>query len=146
MLNIHFGSCEGEIYNPPVYFKNQYEDEWITDELSKEMILDIDRSTVVGTHLIESPVFGPISPGELSGGVKTLMLLAFDTSGRIFNATACGNNCAKWILKIAENKDLTVTLHNIMDFGDGPFRIRVLNNDQIVTNALDYIRLAGRYV
>ena len=50
MLNIHFGSCEGEIYNPPVYFKNQYEDEWITDELSKEMILgkvwDIDGNFV----------------------------------------------------------------------------------------------------
>ncbi|WP_411338358.1 DUF4869 domain-containing protein [Ruminococcus gauvreauii] len=26
------------IYNPAVYFKNTYEDEWIMDELSKEMI------------------------------------------------------------------------------------------------------------
>jgi hypothetical protein len=69
------------------------------------MIKDVDKSEVVGPHLIQSPVLGPISPRELSGGVKTLLLLAFDNSGKIFNATACGDNCAKWILEIAQNKD-----------------------------------------
>ena len=58
-------------------------------------------------------MLGPISPRELSGGVKTLLLLAFDNSGKIFNATACGDNCAKWILEIAENKDLTISLHQV---------------------------------
>lgn len=41
------------------------------------MIRDIDKSDVIGVHLIESPVLGPISPKDLSGGVKTLMLMAF---------------------------------------------------------------------
>lgn len=146
MLNIYFGSCEGEIYNPPLYFKNQYEDEWITDELSKKMIKDIDKSQVIGPHLIDSPVLGAIPPETLSGGVKTLILMAFDDTGNIFNGTACGDNCAKWILKIAEQKDLTITLHNIMDFGNGPFQIKILNNDQIVSEPLEYVRLAGSYV
>jgi hypothetical protein len=37
------------------------------------MILDVDKSVVVSSHLIDSPVLGPISPKELSGGVKTLI-------------------------------------------------------------------------
>lgn len=49
--------------------------------------------------MIDSPVRGPISTKELSGGVKTLMLMAFDESGKVFNASACGDNCAKWILE-----------------------------------------------
>ena len=100
MLNIYLGKMDEAIYYPPTYFDNRYEDEWITEELSVEMIRDVDRSVVVSSHLIESPVLGPISVKELSGGVKTLMLMAFDDSGKIFNASACGDNCAKWILKI----------------------------------------------
>ena len=100
MLNIYLGKMDEAIYYPPTYFDNRYEDEWITEELSVEMIRDVDRSAVVSSDLIESPVLGPISVKELSGGVKTLMLMAFYDSGKIFKASACGDNCAKWILKI----------------------------------------------
>ena len=43
MLKVLFGNCEDAIYNTSVYFKNTYQDEWITDNLSVEMIKDIDR-------------------------------------------------------------------------------------------------------
>ena len=76
MLKIIFGEHEGVITNPAVYFKNTYEDEWITDELSRDMIRDIDKSTVISAHIIESPVLGGITPKDLSGGVKTLILIA----------------------------------------------------------------------
>ncbi len=66
MLSIYLGDMPDAIYPPPTYFDNQYEDEWITDKLSVEMIKDVDKSDVVGPHLIESPVLGPISPKELS--------------------------------------------------------------------------------
>ena len=139
MLHIYFGDVVGEVYNPSSYFINQYEDEWITDDLSKEMIRDVDRSDVVSARVIDSPVLGAITPRELSGGVKTLILMAFDESGRVFNGSACGDNCAKWILKIAETKELTIALHNIMDFGKGPFQIHVLNTDKVVTDGLSYV-------
>lgn len=56
------------------YFDNQYEDEWIIDKLSIEMIKDMDKVDVISTRLIDSPILGLISVKELSGGVKTLML------------------------------------------------------------------------
>lgn len=138
MLKIYFGEHEKEISNPPLYFKNRYEDEWITAKLSKKMILDIDKSVVVAPNLIQSPVLGPISPKDLSGGVKTLMLMAFCEDDVIFNATACGDNCAKWILEIAKKKDLTITLHHSMRFGHEPYEITILNNNTIVHNSSEW--------
>ena len=116
------------------------------EELSVEMIRDVDRSVVVSSHLIESPVLGPISVKELSGGVKTLMLMAFDNSGKVFNASACGDNCAKWILKISEQKDLTINLRHIMDFGNSDFQARILNTGEIVHNMSEFVDIAGEYV
>ena len=146
MLRIYLGKMEEAIYYPPVYFDNRYEDEWITEELSVEMIRNVDKSEGVGPHLIESPVLGPISVKEISGGVKTLILMAFDDSGNVFNASACGDNCAKWILNIGKEKDLTINLRHIMDFGDGEFEIQILNTGEIVHNMLEFIRIAGKYV
>ncbi len=146
MLSIIFGDADNTIYHPPTYFDNTYEDNWITAPLSVEMIKDVDKSEVVGPYLIQSPVLGPISTKELSGGVKTLILMAFDETGKVFNASACGNNCAKWILKIAESKDLTINLRHVMDFGDGGFKARILNNGIVVNSMKEYVEIAGEYV
>lgn len=146
MLSIYLGKMDKEIYYPPVYFDNTYEDEWITDELSREMIRDVDRSEVIGAHLIESPVLGPISPKELSGGVKTLILMALDDKEQIFNASACGDNCAKWILKISRMKNLTINLRHIMDFGEEPMEAKILNTGDMVHNMQEFIGIAGKFV
>lgn len=146
MLSVYLGKMEEAVYYPPVYFDNRYEDEWITDKQSVEIIQDVDKSDVVSAHLIESPVLGPISPRELSGGVKTILLMLFDETGRIFNASACGDNCAKWILKIAESKDLTINLRHIMEFGDDEFEMKILNTGEVVHNMLEFVNVAGLYV
>ena len=138
MLMIFFGNRENEVYNPPAYFLNQYEEAWITNDLSKEMILDVDRSTVLGSRIIDSPILGPITPRELSGGVKTLILMANDDTGRVFNASACGDNCAKWIQRIALTKDLTITLHHIMHF-EGDFEAEILNDQTKVRSVEEYV-------
>ena len=146
MLSIYLGEMENSIFHPPTYFDNVYEDEWITEPLSVEMIRDVDKSEVKEAHLIESPVLGPISPKELSGGVKTLILMAFDDNDRVFNASACGDNCAKWILSLSRQKDLTINLRNIMNFGSEPFEALILNTGKVVHNMLEFIKIAGMYV
>ena len=79
----------------------------------------MDNSIVLDSAVIDSPVMGKITPTALSGGVKTLILMKNERS-RIFNASPCGDNCAKWILKLAETDELTINLRHLMDFGDGP--------------------------
>ena len=145
MLNIYYGDMEGAIYNTAVYFKNTYEESWITHPLAKSMILDVDQSLVIDSGVIDSPVIGKIPPTSLSGGVKTLILI-YNEPEKIFNASTCGDNCAKWILKIAEELDITINLRHLMDFGSGEFQIRILNNNQIVHNMKELIPIAGKYV
>ena len=97
------------------------------------MIKDIDKSEVVGPRVIDSPYLGSMAVEKLSGGVKTLILMNNDNE-HIFNASACGDNCAKWILEIAKSKDLKIRLGYLMDFGDEPFEICVNNTGRIVHN------------
>jgi hypothetical protein len=145
MLNIYFGEMPEAIYDTSTYFKHVYRDEWITEPLSVEMIRDVDRSEVVSSNLIQSPVLGAISPVQLSGGVKTLILINKDDK-HVFNASKCGDNCAKWILKMGEKKKKVINLRHLMDFGDGEFKIMVLNRRKIVHNMRELVLLAGELV
>lgn len=145
MLSIYFGDMPEAIYNTSVYFQNQYADGWITSDLSKQMIQDVDHSKVVSAQLIESPVLGAIPPTQLSGGVKTLILMAYDKK-HIFNASTCGDNCAKWILAMGKDKKLVINLRHLMDFGKEPFKIKVLNTNRIVRNMSELVAEAGQFV
>ena len=145
MLRIIFGDADHAVYHPPTYFDNTYLDEWITDPRSIEMIKDIDQSDVISARAIDSPFLGSISVKELSGGVKTLLLMMFDQSGRIFNASACCDNCAKWINHIGQEKDLTINLHHIMDFSScEDFKAYIVNTDKEVDSYLEYLDEAMR--
>ena len=145
MLNIYYGRMPEAVFNTSVYFKNAYEDAWITDSLAREMILDVDKSVVLDSAVIDSPVMGKIAPTSLSGGVKTLILMKNERS-KIFNASTCGDNCAKWILKLAEMEDLTINLRHLMDFGKGTFDIRIMNTEQVVHSMKELVPIAGLYV
>ncbi|MBQ3920274.1 MAG: DUF4869 domain-containing protein [Oscillospiraceae bacterium] len=145
MLNVIFGDTPDVIYNTNVYFNNTYKDSWIVKPLSKEIIKAVDKSEVIDERTILSPVFGNMSPKKLSGGVKTLLLIAYDNS-KIFNASTCGDNCAQWLLRIAENKKVVVNLRHLMDFGKGDFKIRVLNTGRIVKNMGELVYEAGEFV
>ncbi len=145
MLSIYFGEMQDAIYNTNVYFNNTYKDSWITKPLSVEMIKAVDKSDVIDGQTILSPVFGNMSPKKLSGGVKTLMLIAYDKS-KIFNASTCGDNCAEWILKIAEKQKVVINLHHLMDFGKNDFKIKILNTGKTVRNMGELVQEAGRFV
>ena len=137
MLKIWYYGNIDYMKDAPSYFDNVYEDEWIEDTFVKEMIQDVDHCAVISSHIIDSPILGAITPRELSGGVKVLILMLKDDSF-VYNMSNCGDNCAKWILKIAEKKDLTVYLQHIMRF-DGEFKILIMNTGKIVCNPAEYV-------
>ena len=145
MLSVYYGDMPEAIYNPALFFKNSYSDDWITDELSKEMIRDVDKSEVIGPRIIDSPVLGGITPRELSGGVKTLICI-YKRPDRVFNASACGDNCAKWLLEIGERQDVTINLRHLMYFGENVFSVKVLNTDQTVHNMDELLPIAAMIV
>ena len=144
MLKIYFGDMPKAIYNTEVFFKNQYQDKWLLDPMTQDMIKSIDRSAVASGKAIDSPILGIIPPTSLSGGVKTLILIRHQPK-KVFNASTCGDNCALWLLKLAQDTDITVNLNHIMDFGK-EFEVYVINEKKTVNNMHDLITIAGKYV
>lgn len=146
MLSIIYGDMQNSIYNTNVYFKNTYEPEWFESDLAKKIVKDIDNSDVLSGECINSPVLGQIPPERLSGGVKTLLLM-LNEQDKIFNASTCGDNCAKWILEIGKQKDLTINLRHMMGFGkDTEFEIRIQNGGEVVHSMKELIPIAHRYL
>ena len=145
MLNVFFGSMPEAIYNTSVYFNNSYMDSWLTEDFSKQIIKAIDHAKVLSSNAVDSNILGIIPVTSLSGGVKTLLLIDH-LPQMVFNASTCGDNCAKWLLKLAEKRRVVVNLRHLMDFGDEPFKLRVLNNNRIVRSMGELIEAAGEYV
>ncbi|WP_294157699.1 DUF4869 domain-containing protein [uncultured Selenomonas sp.] len=145
MLHVFYGPMDGVVMKPSVYFKNTYQPEWLLEPWSKKMIHDVDRSEVVGPNLIQSPVLGPIPPERLSGGVKTLILI-WQVPEKIFNASNCGDNCAAWLLKMGEERDVTINLRHLLDFGETSFEIEILNTGDIVHSMKELVPIAGDFV
>ena len=141
MLNIIFGECPEAIYNTSVYFDNRYQDEWFDDDFAKKIIRSIDKSLVLGPHAIESPVLGVIPPERLAGGTKTLLLMRNEPD-TIFNASTCGDNCARFILELARDKTLTINLNHIMRFNRKKFNAHIVNTNIDVFTNWDYIQAA----
>ena len=122
-----------------------YVDSWLDDPLDREMIQAIDKGKPLGPNAVETEALGVIPPTKLSGGVKTLMLI-HHLPDKVFNASNCGDNCARWILKIAKTQDITINLRHIMNFGKRKFQAKILNNGQTVENMEELAEVAAQYV
>lgn len=144
MLNIFFGDMPEAIYNTEVYFKNTFQESWLRDDFAKRVVKSVDKSEILDGNLIKSPVLGLIPPVMLSGGTKTLLLIK-NNPAMVFNASTCGDNCARFILEIAKNTDITINLRHIMRFGRR-FQAHVLNEDITVDNMEQLILVAAKYV
>ena len=145
MLHIHFGDMPAAIYNTEVFFKNTYDEDWLLDDFAKRVIKKIDSSEVVDAQAIKSPVLGMIPPTDLSGGAKTLLLIK-NCPDIVFNASTCGDNCAKFILELAKSNDITINLRHIMNFGKNRFSAKILNDGSVVNNMEEMLSVAARYV
>lgn len=114
MLKIQLGSDENVIEDVDVWFDNEYEDVWLKDPFVQRMIESVDDSQVLSTSCIKNEVLGLFPPTDLSGGIKALILM-YETDEIIY-ATNCGDNCASWIMEIAEKKNITICLEHYMEF------------------------------
>ena len=145
MLNVIYGNTEDFVFNTSMYFDNTYEANWITSDLAKQIINDIDKSEVKSGNCIESPYLGQIPPERLSGGTKTLLLILNDKTGSLFNASTCGDNCAKWLLQMAKDRDITIVLLHNMNFGDN-FELRINNTGDIVHSMTELVPISHNYL
>ena len=145
MLRIWFGEMDNVNYGP-YWFKSNYRMEWLQDKFVQDMIEDVDKSRYIDGYVIDSPVFGPIPPERLSGGVQTLIMI-YERPDLVFDATSCGQNCAKWLVEIGRKKDVTVNLNYLMHLEEvSDFEVLIENENKLVSTSQDYIYTAVKYV
>lgn len=141
MLTIHFGDSPDIVGRTVRYFDEAYatstDYNYLQDEFIGRVIKDIDNSETTNGPAIMSPVLGCIPPQMLSGGVKTLICIYLEPEEK-FNATFCGNNCAKWLLEIAKDRDIKIGLNYSMNFGKD-FKIKCDNSGNIMTSMSDLV-------
>ena len=141
MLHIIFGDCEEAIYNTSAFFDNQYLDSWLNDDFAADVIKGVDKGKILSTLAVETKALGVIPVTKIAGGSKTVLLVK-NCPQMIFNASTCGDNCAKYLLKIGKIQDVTINLYHIMDFGKNKFEIHIINTDKIVHNMPELIQEA----
>ena len=98
MLHIRYGDCipKTTIRLVGRTFDTYFKSEWLKDPIVQELIMGIDKTEVVQDKFLMSPVLGPISHKDLSGGVKACILM-YKAPSKEYYATVCGDNCAPWI-------------------------------------------------
>lgn len=130
------------IKNPNGYFDLYKKKEWFNNKYAKKYIKEIDDSVHVKDEYIESPVYGGISPRDLSSGCKCLIMLAVLDDCNIY-ASRMGNNCAKFIVELAEEKDITITLHHAMSFPDSIHAI-MMDTGVVVNSRKEFVEEYAR--
>ena len=144
MLNIIFGTkgldWPDRIAYVSDYFDAVYETEWLTSEMSKRIIKQVDDSEYISGEYIESPVFGGISPRDLSTGCKALLIL-LNENNVIVSGDRMGDNCYPLLLEMAEERDITITLCHYVELEKyEPLKIKDVVTGKIVETSLELMR------
>ena len=136
MVKVYFELPDEQIISTSRYFNNSYTDDWL-DEWAKKVIHEVDDSELLSPGLVNSPVFGPITIREISGGAKALITMHSDPAV-ISNANSCGENCAGLLAELSMKKDFSVYLSYPMDFQDFTFDMEIIRTGKKCHNAGEF--------
>lgn len=114
------------------YFDFEYSEDWLDNDIARQIIKDIDKSDYIKGNYIESPVLGGISPRQLSSGCKALLIMLNDPTQMICGERL-GENCFPWVFRLAKDRDITITLHHIPRI-DGEFLAHIENIDKDINS------------
>ena len=124
------------------YFDDEYEDEWFTDPYVVKLLKNIDNTEVREGGTLYNEVLGGIVKSQLSTGVKGLILL-YKTDCKI-NGDRLGDNCWKYVLEIAQSKDIYIVLRHMPEL-PSDFSARLLNDNRMIDRS-EYIFTFARLV
>ena len=123
MLNIIFGrenipheNIPNVVLDPRDYFFLYKKPEWFEDPFVKEFLKVVDNTTVLFEEALKDYKGRGISTLMISTGCKTLCCIYFLSNELIFNGSAMGNNCLPFLVRIAQEKDITIFLEHYADF------------------------------
>ena len=139
MISVYFGNDTTAVLNIDAYFNHVYKAEWFDDNFVKEMVKDVDNSTVLSRYCIQSPILGQIPPERLSGGVKALICL-WKMDKCLIDLIVCGENCERWLSEISQRKDIRVSMSSYdLTFKGYPIQGICENDNSTINNSTDWV-------
>ena len=135
------------LLSPKSVFLTDYEPEWLDDELSKEIMLDIDDIVFNDGDYLKHRDYGSLSPRELSGGTSTLLLLyKGDLDKYIVKASNMGPNCFKHLEKIAEEKEVYLYLDYVIPYDYFPIKFKCIETGLITDDYFELYKERSRVI
>ena len=126
MLHVIFGREEiGEknyVLDNRIFFRRNKKPEWFEDDFVKEFLYEIDGSKVIAQEALLDYRGRGISTEMISTGCKSLCCIYYCYKDHIFNGSLMGDNCIPFLMRIAENHDVTIVLEHYVDFPEQYFR------------------------
>lgn len=114
MLLINYDVPEGNILKyPGTTFDFTYEKSWFEDPYVQKMIKEVDNTEHIKDDVFISEL-GAHTARELSGGVKTLILMYYGVHRELYFPLAwLGENCYKYLDTIGSNRDVRLDVDTI---------------------------------
>lgn len=148
MLHIIYDDSEENenkyVQDPESFFNSISASADATKGIGPEAIKVIDHCEVLDSQVVRHEKGFSLSIRDLCGGTKTLLAMQ-QYPNVIFNASYCGDNCAEFILKIAEKQDIIIVLQHHMKFPE-PFKIHVVNTDEYCTKRTELAAINYWYI
>lgn len=139
MLNIIFGRehCDNFILDPRIWFRKNKKPEWFEDPFVQEFLKEVDNTEVLFEEALKDYRGRGISTEMISTGCKSLCDIYF-SDGIIFYGSGMGNNCIPFLIRISEQKDVTIVLEHYMDFPERYFNEKKIFIDGKPLGQYDY--------
>ena len=113
MLNIYIGEMEGQIVSIDTYFNMNCSDDWSEDPTVQAIIKDIDNFDYVFKNMFKHGVWGYKRLEDISGVSKCLIMFLMRPD-LVMRGSNMGDNCFKWIERIASIRDITLSMNYFM--------------------------------
>ena len=143
MLNVYMGSnflfMDDKISYVSEYFDAVYDASWFKSDMAKKIIKAIDKSDYIDGEYIKSPVFGGISPRDLSTGCKALLIL-LNEPDKIVSGDRMGDNCYPMLFEMAKTHDYTITLCHFIDFTSiEPIQLKNARTGKVLNSTKEFM-------
>lgn len=117
-------------------FDSYYSKDWLVDNTIVKILQAVD-AVVISDGKLCSATMGVIDAQYLSTECKSIMLM-YKLENKNINASYCGNNHTNLIVELSKEKDITITLHHLMEFKED-FSGIFLDTGEVFNNRQEYV-------
>lgn len=109
----------------------RFEDDWLVDDYTKQIVKELDNSEVLGNKAIQSPVLDIIPPDWLSATCKNIIMMSKGTD-MTFTSSFLSNTASKYLQEISSKHDIHLYMNHMFKYTENQTAILVDDNNKAV--------------